>query len=224
MIIVEDVYKQSKTELNTDKWLLRGVSLTIPRGVSVGIVGHSADEKSALLRLIGGIESATQGKIVRHSFVSWPMGFAGGLQVGLTGRQNARFICRVHGQTKNIEERLAYIQSFSELERDFDKPLKTYSGNMKQQLLFSIFIASEFDIYLSDVGVATGNNREFKKKATDAFKAVTENAGLVMTGNDAVLEQFCRAGIWLHEGQAYWFDDIQDALNHYKESANESEK
>jgi capsular polysaccharide transport system ATP-binding protein len=33
-----------------------------------------------------------------------------------------------------------------------------------------------------------------------------------------MLRQFCRAGIWLHEARAHWFDDIDHALKHYRES------
>jgi capsular polysaccharide transport system ATP-binding protein len=218
MIIVDNVHKCYETNESPEKWILKGVSFTIPAKVSVGVLGHSGAGKTTLLRLIGGIDTVTEGTIKWHSRVSWPMGFAGGLQNSLTGRQNARFICRIHGHTDELEERLAYIQDFSELGVAFDKPIKSYSVNMKQQLLFSLFIASDFDVYLSDVGIAAGADKTFKNKAIEAFKKLIDNSGLIMVGNEITLKQFCSAGIWLHEGQAYWFDDIDDALKHYKES------
>ena len=48
---------------------------------------------------------------------------------------------------------------------------------------------------------------------------LVDRAGLIMVSHgEGTLKQFCSAGIWLHEGQAHWFDDINDALKHYKES------
>jgi capsular polysaccharide transport system ATP-binding protein len=52
-----------------------------------------------------------------------------------------------------------------------------------------------------------------------AFKNLVDRAGLIMVSHsEGTLRQFCSAGIWLHEGQAHWFDDIGEALKHYKES------
>jgi capsular polysaccharide transport system ATP-binding protein len=146
------------------------------------------------------------------------MGFIGGLQQTLTGRQNARFICRIHGHSDDIEQRLAYIQEFSELGASFDKPLKSYTPNMRHQLLFSLFIGSDFDIYISDVGVMAGTDKDFKLKAMKAFKQLADNSGLIMTANEKILKQFCKAGIWIHQGQAHWFDNIDDALKHHQET------
>jgi capsular polysaccharide transport system ATP-binding protein len=220
MIIFEDVHKRYVTDDGNKKWILQGASFRIPAKMKVGLVGLDAASNAALLRLIGGIDAVvTRGKIERCGRFSWPMGFGGALQNTLTGRQNARFICRIHGHTKDIEDRLAYIQDFSELGASFDKPIKSYSGNMRNQLLFSLFIASDFDVYISDVGVAAGGDKAFRDKAIEALKKLTDDAGLLMVGNDHTLKQFCNAGIWLHEGQVRWFDDINEALTHHKEGS-----
>lgn len=48
---------------------------------------------------------------------------------------------------------------------------------------------------------------------------MTNRAGLIMVAHDnKTLKQFCQAGVWLHQGKAYWFDQIDDALNAYKDS------
>jgi capsular polysaccharide transport system ATP-binding protein len=33
--------------------------------------------------------------------------------------------------------------------------------------------------------------------------------------SESTLRKFCRAGIYLHDGQARWFDDIGDAIAAY---------
>ena len=169
MIIVDDVYKRYRTDLGIGKWVLQGVSFTMPPKLNVGLVGRNGAGKSTLLRLIGGIDIPTRGRIERRCRVSWPMGFGGGLQGSLTGRQNARFVCRIHGHEHDMHERLAYIEDFAELGEAFDEPVKTYSSGMKSRLQFGISLAVDFEVYISDEVTSTGD-AAFRKKAAKAFR------------------------------------------------------
>jgi capsular polysaccharide transport system ATP-binding protein len=218
MIIVDDVHKRYATDHGPGKWILQGVTLTIPPKVNVGLVGRNGAGKSTLLRLIGGIDVPTRGRIERRCRVSWPMGFGGGLQGSLTGRQNAKFVCRIHGRGDDLQTALAQIQDFAELGSSFDEPIKTYSSGMRSRLQFALSMAFDFDVYISDEVTATGDTA-FKKKAAAAFEQLAGRAGLIMVSHgESTLRQFCQAGIWLNQGKAHWFDDIGDALKHYKES------
>ncbi|MEF8703689.1 MAG: ABC transporter ATP-binding protein [Candidatus Accumulibacter sp. UW26] len=219
MILVEDVHKRYQTDHGPGKWVLQGVSLTIPPTVNVGLVGRNGAGKSTLLRLIGGVDTPTRGRIERRCRVSWPMGFGGGLQGSLSGRQNAKFVARVHGHEEDVDERLAYVEGFAELGAAFDEPVKTYSSGMKSRLQFGLSLAFDFDVYISDEVTAAGD-AAFRAKAAAAFKDLAGRAGLIMVShNDGTLKQFCSAGIWLHEGRAHWFDALDDALKAYKESS-----
>lgn len=218
MIIVDDLYKRYQTTHGPGKWILQGVSFVIPPKVSVGLVGRNGAGKSTLLRLVGGIDQPNHGHVERRCRVSWPMGFGGGLQGSLTGRQNAKFVCRIHGHEDDIADRIAYIQDFAELGSAFDEPISTYSGGMRARLQFGISLAFDFDVYISDEVTATGD-AAFKDKAKNAFKKLADHASLIMVSHgEGTLKQFCTAGIWLNQGKAYWFDDINDALKAYKES------
>ena len=218
MIIVDDVYKRYRSDHGMGKWVLQGVSFTVPLKLNVGLVGRNGAGKSTLLRLIGGIDTPTRGLVERRCRVSWPMGFGGGLAASLTGRQNAKFVCRIHGHEKDLQDRLRYIEDFAELGDSFDEPIKTYSSGMKSRLQFGLSLAFDFDVYISDEITATGD-AAFKDKAAAAFRALSDRAGLIMVSHgEGTLKEFCKAGIWLHEGRAYWFDSIHDALTEYKKS------
>lgn len=218
MIVVENVRKRYQTDHGPGRWVLDGVTFTIPPRLNVGLIGANGAGKSTLLRIIGGVDFPSQGKVERHCSVSWPMGFGGGLQGTLTGRQNARFVCRVHGHEIDIPDRLAFIQDFAEIGDAFDEPVKTYSSGMKARLQFAMSLAFDFDVYISDEVTATGD-AAFRKKAADAFKNLVDRAGLIMVSHgEGTLKQFCTAGIWMHQGKAYWFDEIDDALKAYKET------
>lgn len=217
MIVVEDLHKRYKTEHGPGKWVLQGVNLTIPRNVNVGLIGANGAGKSTLLRIIGGIDHPNKGRVERRCRLSWPMG-QGGLEPTLTGRQNAKFVCRVHGHQEDLADRLAFVQDFSELGEAFDEPVKTYSSGMRSRLQFALSLAFDFDIYISDEVTAAGD-AAFRKKAAAAFKAMADRAGLIMVAHDeGTLKQFCQAGIFLHQGKAHWYDEIGAAFKAYKDT------
>ncbi len=218
MIIVEDVHKRYQTPHGPGKWVLQGVSFTIPPNMNVGLIGANGVGKSTLLRIIGGVDHPNKGHVERHCRVSWPMGFGGGLQGSLTGRQNAKFVSRIHGHDDDILERIAYIKDFADIGDAFDEPVKTYSSGMRSRLLFAMSLAFDFDVYISDEITATGD-AAFKKKAADAFKKLADHASVIMVSHgEGTLKQFCSAGILIQNGKAHWFDQIDDALKAYKDS------
>lgn len=218
MIIVDDVHKRYQTDHGPGKWVLTGVSLTIPPKVNVGLVGCNGAGKSTMLRLIGGVDQPTRGHVERQCRVSWPLGFGGGLQGSLSGRQNAKFICRIHGHEEDIPERIAAIQEFAEIGDAFDEPVKSYSTGMQARLKFAISLAFDFDVYLADELTAVGD-AAFKQKAQRAFRDLVDRAGVILVSHqEGIMREVCSAGIWLHDGGAHWFDDVKDALDLYRKS------
>lgn len=218
MIIVDDVHKRYLTDHGPGKWVLQGVSFTIPPRLSVGLIGPNGAGKSTLLRIVGGIDQPNRGRVERQCRVSWPMGFGGGLQGSLSGRQNTKFVCRIHGHEDDIVDRIAFVQDFAEIGESFDEPVKTYSSGMRSRLQFALSLAFNFDVYISDEITSTGD-AAFKKKAADAFKNLADRSSLIMVSHsESTLKEFCQAGIWLNRGKAYWFDQIDDALKAYKDS------
>jgi capsular polysaccharide transport system ATP-binding protein len=217
MIIVDDVHKRYQTDHGLGKWILTGVSFTIPPKTNVGLIGRNGAGKSTLLRLIGGVDQPTRGHVERLCRVSWPMGLGSGLQGGLTGRQNAKFVCRLYGREEDMADRIAFIEGFAELGEFFDEPVKTYSSGMRSRLQFGLSLAFDFDVYISDEVTAAGD-AAFRKKASAAFRNLLNKSGLIMVAHsEGTLKEFCQAGVLLEGGKAYWFDQIDDALKAYKE-------
>lgn len=224
MIEVIDVHKRYFTDHGMGPWVLKGVNLTIPTGCSVGLIGGNGAGKSTLLRIVGGVDYPTQGEVKRHSRVSWPMGFGGGLQGSMTGRQNAKFVARIHGQEDDIPDILQKVQDFAEIGSSFDQPIKTYSSGMKSRLQFALSLAFDFDVYISDEVTAAGDRR-FQAKAAQAFKDLVGRSSIIMVSHsEKTLKDFCQSGVFLHEGRATWFDQIDDALYAYNHSDTASSK
>lgn len=220
MITLDNVYKRFRTGNGDWHNVLNGVSFTIPSNTSVGLIGKNGAGKSTLLKLIGGVDVPTSGKITRECSISWPMGFGGGLQGSLTGRQNAKFVCRIHGQEPQMAEKIAFMQDFAEIGEAFDRPVNTYSSGMRSRLLFAMSLAFDFEVYISDEVTAVGDET-FKKKAKQAFADLAGRSSIIMVAHSpSTLKEFCSAGIWLNEGKAIWFDDINEAIHAYRLSEN----
>lgn len=218
MIVVEDVHKRYQTDHGPGRWVLQGVSFTIPPKLNVGLIGANGAGKSTLLRIIAGVDQPTRGRVERLCSVSWPMGFGGGLQGSLTGRQNSKFVCRIHGHEADLADRLRFVQDFAQIGDAFDEPVRTYSSGMRSRLQFALSLAFDFDVYISDEVTAAGD-AAFRKKAANAFKNLADHASLIMVSHgEGTLRQFCQAGIWIHQGKAHWFDEIDAALTAYKDS------
>lgn len=215
MIEIKNLYKRyHHRKLQTD-WVLRDINLTIPSKVSVGLLGRNGAGKSTLLRLIGGMDSPERGEIKRHCRVSWPIGLSGGFQGSMTGRQNVKFVARVHGGDKNLADITQKVQGFAEIGPAFDQPINTYSSGMRARLAFGLSLAFDFDVYLSDEATAVGD-RQFRAKATQAFKERVNQSSLIMVSHsEGILKDLCQAGIVIEHGQAQWFDSIDQAISYY---------
>ena len=214
MITMTDVHKRYWTDRGEALWALRGVSLTIPARKNVAVIGVNGSGKSTLLRLIARIDTPTRGKIHCERRVSWPIGQSGGLQGNLSGRQNTRFICRLQGfDEKGVDERVAYVHAFSELEDVFDRPVASYSKGMRGRLNFAISMAFNFDVYLVDEQMgAGGSSGTFKEKTSNAIETLASQADLIVVSHvERVVKTFCQAAVWMNEGKAHWFDSVDDA-------------
>jgi len=199
-------------------YIFRDVSLTIPEKVNVGIIGGNGAGKSTLMRLIAGVDILSGGRIVRTGRISWPLGLTAGLQARMTGKENARFVCRIHGLFGDaIDRQLERIRELSGIGKFFDMPVKTYSSGMKARLTFSISMTFDFDYYLFDELGAVGD-RNFRKSSKAILDEKRRNSNFIMVShNVAELLDFCEAAILIRNGTLAYFTDIREALTEYGE-------
>lgn len=214
MISFHEVSKRYILERVPGKWVLHNVSFVIPPKARVAVIGSKNAGKSTLLKLIDGSEPSTAGKIERNGRVITPSRYIKTFQPLLTGRQNAKFICRINGYADEIEERLSRIEELAGLGGKFNQPVSTYNPLMKSELSLAISLAFDCEIYVADGLKLSGD------KIGARLKDLSERSGLVMAvkggKGDEVLKRYCKSGIWVHDGKAEWFDDIDDAFEAHK--------
>ena len=177
MIKIDHVSKSYGTR-NGAAQILTDVNLEIYRGQKIGILGRNGSGKSTIIRLISGAEQPTSGRITRDMSVSWPLAFGGAFQSALTGLDNLRFICRIYGT--QAEDKIEFVQEFSELGLYLREPVRSYSSGMRARLAFAISMVVEFDCFLIDEIVAVGDARFHRKCHVELFEKRAERAMIIV--------------------------------------------
>lgn len=212
MIRMENVHKSYHTRFGP-KRVLQGVSFTLNRGESLGVMGRNGAGKSTLTRLVGGLDKPDSGTITAGMSISWPLGYSGAFQPSLTGADNVRFIARIY--ERDEAEMIASVEEFADLGEYFRMPVSTYSMGMRARLGFGASLAVDFDCYLVDEMTAAGDHR-FTVKSQRALLERRARGSLLMISHDGhALDAYCDRGAILDGGKLTFYDNIPAMVEAY---------
>lgn len=216
MIELRGVTKSYRTNRGK-KVVFRDLSLIIPGGKNVALIGRNGAGKSTLMRLLGGLDTPDSGRIVTDQRISWPVGLSGGFQGSLTGRQNAKFVCRVFGADgDDMRKKVSYVQDFAEIGEYFDQPVKTYSSGMKARVAFGLSLAFDFDYYLVDEAMSVGD-AHFREKAAQAFKDRVDRAKIILvTHGMGQVRKLCDYVLLVNGGKVHEYEDVEEGIAAYQ--------
>ena len=148
---------------------LKGISLTVQAGRSVGVVGRNGSGKSTLLKLLAGIGRPTAGTLSVAGRVSALIELGAGFHPEISGRENVFINGMMMGLSKQeMTARFDDIVAFAEIGDFIDAPVKTYSSGMYMRLGFSVAIHVDPDVLLVDEVLAVGDEA-FTHKCLDRF-------------------------------------------------------
>lgn len=199
------------------KYIFKDVSVTLPFGKNIGLIGRNGAGKSTLVRLLSGSDVPDRGRIVSTKSISWPVGLAGGFQGSLSGRDNVKFVCRVYGAVGALmREKIEYVDKFSELGDWFDNPVKTYSSGMRSRLAFGLSMAFDFDYYLIDEVMSVGD-AQFKKKCLEVLKEKLQSSSLILvTHSMSEIRKLCDLVFVIQDGKLNIFEDVEEGIKAYQ--------
>ena len=216
MIELKNLCKSYKTRKGM-RPVLEDINARFPQGRNIGILGRNGAGKSTLLRLIGGAELPTSGEIVKKGTISWPIGFTGGFQGSLSGRENLRFVCRIYAA--DIDYVTRFVEDFAELGDYMEMPIASYSSGMRSKLAFGLSMAIDFNYYLIDELTAVGD-AWFRQKCTEEFEKRKDRATLlVVSHNIQTIKSHCETAAVLHDGTLTMFEALDEATEFYRNSA-----
>lgn len=212
MIICENLSKVYKHG-SSRKTVFKGLNLVVEPGDRIALLGRNGAGKSTLIKLIGGVEIPTSGKIHRKMSISWPLGFNGGFQGSLTGYDNARFIARIY--RREYSKIKDFIEEFSELGGQLRMPVKTYSSGMRARLAFALSLAIEFDCYLIDEVILVGDQNFAQKCRYELFEKRADRTMILASHSTELVEELCNKALLIHNGQASMSHDVHNAVQQY---------
>jgi capsular polysaccharide transport system ATP-binding protein len=219
MLSVEHVYKEYLTR-HGRRPVLEDVSFRLERGKSFGILGRNGAGKSTLIRLISGAERPTSGRVVRRMRISWPLAFAGAFHMNLTGLDNLKFVCRLHGV--DFRPLVPFVEEFTELGVYFREPVQHYSFGMMTRLAFALSMAVEFECFLIDEAMIAGDARFHERCNQELFVKRKDRARILVTHDTDIIKVLCEQVSVLHQGRLIDFPTVDEAVDYYKVSVAES--
>lgn len=201
---------------NGRRYVFRNLSLAIPPGKNIGLIGRNGAGKSTLMRLLGGADVPDSGAIVTDRSISWPVGLTGGFQGSMTGRDNIKFVCRVYGaEGEAMREKVRYVQEFAEIGDWIDEPIKTYSSGMRSRVAFGLSMAFDFDYYLIDEVMSVGD-AQFKRKCAAVFQEKLQKSNVVLVSHTMPeIEKLCDIVLLVRDGGIQVFEDVAEGIKAY---------
>jgi capsular polysaccharide transport system ATP-binding protein len=195
------------------KQVFKNFSLTIPKGMNLGVIGPNGAGKSTLLNMVAGGLNPDAGRILRRMSVSWPIGYGGGVSTNLTGIANCRFIARLYG--KNPDHVIGFVRDFTELEEYLEWPVKTYSSGMRSRLNFALSMAIDFDCTLVDEGMGAGD-QFFRSKAEDMIEQRRKSSSFVIVTHALhEVTTHCDRVLVLGGPEPVLSDDVDERVQEY---------
>jgi len=188
---------------NNRFWALKGVSFSVIKGESLGVIGRNGAGKSTLLSLLLGVAQPTEGTINVSGNRTPLLDLGAGFHLDLTGTENIIINGVLLGHTeKEMRERMDSIIAFTELGEFINMPIRTYSSGMIMRLAFSIAIHTSPEILLIDEILAVGDE-SFQKKSSKALLNLL-NGGVTtvyVSHNMEAIKKTCVSAIWLEHGE-----------------------
>jgi capsular polysaccharide transport system ATP-binding protein len=196
------------------KVILDRVSFKVEIGNSMGILAANGTGKTTVINMMAGLEKPDEGRVIRTSRISFPLGFMGGIISKHSGTENVRYIARLYGLDPDYVE--SFCRWLCDIKEYFDQPVGVYSSGMRSRLNFALMLALEFDIYLIDEGMPATTDVEFNRRAGAVLRERLKDATVVIVSHQPrTLEKFCRSAAVLRNGQIYMFDSLEEAKQLY---------
>jgi ABC-type polysaccharide/polyol phosphate transport system ATPase subunit len=205
---------------------LTGVTFTVPKGSTYGVIGRNGSGKSTALKLVAGITKPTSGLVRVDGRISALIELGAGFHPEISGRENVFINGIMLGLTKReVQERFDEIVDFAELREFIDAPVKTYSSGMYLRLGFAVAIHVNPDVLLVDEVLAVGDEG-FTHKCLDKFAEFRRRGKtiLLVTHSLSLVERFCDEALWLDEGRAMSHGDPKRVVGAYLAKVEEGEE
>jgi ABC-type polysaccharide/polyol phosphate transport system ATPase subunit len=202
---------------------LNNVSLQIPRGQSVALIGHNGCGKSTLLKTIAGVITPQAGQVFVTGRVGPMIELGAGFDHELSGRENIELSCMLMGLSRReIKARTPAIIEFADLGEFIDAPLKNYSSGMIARIGFACATAIDPDLLLVDEVLSVGD-ANFALKCLNRINTLkASGTTVILVSHDmAAVRSFCERALVLEEGNLIFDGNVSEAISFHLDTMHE---
>jgi len=205
---------------------VRDLTVEVPCGRTLGVIGRNGSGKSTLLKLVAGITKPTSGTVLVNGRISALIELGAGFHPEISGRENVFINGIMLGLSKReIARRFDEIVEFAELKDFIDAPVKTYSSGMYMRLGFAVAIHVDPEVLLVDEVLAVGDEG-FTHKCLDKFAEFKRRGKTILLVTHALglVERFCDEAVWMDGGRMKAMGDPKRVVGAYITDVETSEE
>ncbi len=183
-------------------YALNGLSFSVEKGQTVGIIGTNGSGKSTILKIITGVLTPTTGEVTVNGSVSALLELGAGFNMDYTGIENIYMNGSMMGfSRKEMDAKLADILDFADIGEFVNQPVKTYSSGMFVRLAFALAINVEPEILIVDEALSVGDVF-FQAKCYRRMEEIRERGTtiLMVTHDMGSILKYCSKVVLLNKG------------------------
>ena len=209
-------------KISPDKQMLalNDISFDLEKGSSLGILGLNGSGKSTLLQIIANTLKPSSGTVKVKGKVSALLELGSGFNPDFTGRENSLLNGALIGNsTSETIQKLPEIESFAEIGKFFDMPVRTYSSGMQLRLAFAVATSYQPDILIVDEALAVGD-AYFQAKCFERISQFKKNGMslILVTHSVEDVPKNCDKALMLMDGKLFASGKPKEITNLYLEN------
>lgn len=200
-------------------WAFEDVSVTVPKGSMLGVIGRNGSGKSTFLRALCGVYRPTLGEVFVRGRITALLELGAGFHAELTGRENIYMNGAVVGLDRDyMDGVMAEIIDMADIGSFIDAPIDTYSSGMRARLGFAVSVQMQPEILLADEITAVGDIA-FKQHGIRRMNELREGGATIVqvSHNLQMLAKNCDQVLWLHHGRSRRLGDPTEVIDEYQE-------
>ncbi len=203
-------------------WAVRDVSVEVPTGSMLGVIGHNGSGKSTFLRTLCGIYRPTHGEIRVRGRITALLELGAGFHAELSGRENVYMNGAVVGLSRAyMDDVMGDIVAMADIGAFIDAPVETYSSGMRARLGFAVSVQLQPEILLADEITAVGDIT-FKEHGARRMRELRERGVTIVQVSHSLpmLQDACDQILWLHHGETMALGEPDEVIAEYIAHAN----
>ncbi|MBX7243985.1 MAG: ABC transporter ATP-binding protein [Candidatus Sumerlaeaceae bacterium] len=204
-------------------WALKDISLEVPDGGSLALIGANGSGKSTLLKIISGVTAPSSGRVDVKGRVSGLIELGTGFHHDLTGVENVFLNATLLGLPRaEIRKKLDAILDFAELGRFVNAPVRTYSMGMLLRLGFAVAAMVDPEILLVDEALAVGDGY-FQWKCIQKIRELRDKGTAIVFVSHLpnAAESLCTHAAWLEQGELKALGPANEVVGAYNRAIHE---